>query len=188
VRRRCTSARSGSSSNRRRQRSSRSWRQSSDEVLVLADPNCRPAAIDDPVAYRARLTGILRRADVVKVSEEDLAWLSPGLPWSEAADALQAAGPAVVLVTRGADGASVLLRDDRHTIPAPPVRVVDTIGAGDAFGGAFLAWWRRAGLGRRDVVRTAAVLEATRFACLVAARTCEQAGAVPPRLADLDAG
>jgi fructokinase len=70
-------------------------------------------------------------------------------------------------------------------VPALAVEVVDTIGAGDAFGGGFLAWWRREGLGASDLERTDAVLEATRYAALVAGRTVERAGASPPRLSEL---
>ena len=156
-----------------------------DDVVVLVDPNCRPWAITDEPTYRARLARVVARADVVKVSEEDLAWLEPELPPLDAARRLAAAGSGVVLVTRGADGAVVVAGDRVDAVPAPAVELVDTIGAGDAFGGAFLAWWRRADLGRGDVRRHDAVIEATRFACLVAARTCERAGAVPPRLAEL---
>ena len=61
-------------------------------------------------------------------------------------------------------------------------RVVDTIGAGDAFGGGFLAWWD---LHDHDLTDLDAVREATRFACAVAARTTERPGAQPPRLAEL---
>jgi fructokinase len=64
---------------------------------------------------------------------------------------------------------------------------VDTIGAGDSFGGGFLAWWRLSGLSRDALRDRSSVIEATRFACAVAARTCERAGADPPRLADVGA-
>ena len=60
------------------------------------------------------------------------------------------------------------------------VRVIDTIGAGDAFGGGFLAWWSLRGLDRDALADMDAVREATRFACLVAARTCSRPGASPP--------
>ncbi len=63
-----------------------------------------------------------------------------------------------------------------------PVDVVDTIGAGDAFSGGFLAWWSSHGLGRDDLVRDGLVIEAARFAAVVAARTVAQAGASPPAL------
>ena len=66
-----------------------------------------------------------------------------------------------------------------------PVEVVDTIGAGDAFMGAFLAHWRSRGLGRAELGRREELVEATR-ACRVAALTCARAGAEPPRRAELD--
>ena len=71
-------------------------------------------------------------------------------------------------------------------MPAPKVEVVDTIGAGDAFGGGFLAYWRRKGLDRDALGDLDAVRAATTFACVVAARTCERPGANPPRWSDLD--
>jgi fructokinase len=93
-----------------------------------------------------------------------------------------------VLLTRGGDGVKVVTRDDETDVPALAVEVVDTIGAGDAFGGGFLAWWRREGLGAGELTRTDAVLDATRYAALVAGRTVERAGASPPRLSELATG
>ena len=159
--------------------------QIADTALVMIDLNCRPSAITDPDGYRARLDRLLRRCDVVKASDADLEYLDPGRPDVEAARALLDLGPAVVLLTRGASGATVLWADGETEVEAPRVEVADTIGAGDAFGGGFLAWWRREGLGASDLEQTDAVVEATKFACLVAARTCERPGASPPRLAEL---
>jgi fructokinase len=154
-------------------------------ALVMADPNCRPAVIADPAAYRARLGRVFARADVVKVSEEDLAWLAPGVPAADAARALLGQGPAVVLLTRGGEGAVAITAEGAADVPAPPVQVVDTIGAGDAFSAGWLAWWSERGLDRDALSDAGAVTEATRFACLVAARTCERAGASPPRRSEL---
>ena len=67
-------------------------------------------------------------------------------------------------------------------VPAREVEVVDTIGAGDAFGGGFLAWWRAQGLGRENLGDQDAVVEAATFGALVAARTVGRAGASPPYL------
>jgi fructokinase len=159
--------------------------QASDETLVALDPNCRPAVVEDVPAYRERLSRILKRTDLLKASEDDLAWLAPDQDPADAARALLHEGPTVAVVTRGPDGAFVVTPSEVVTIPATPADVVDTIGAGDAFGGAFLAWWRDHGLGRTDLSNRDAVLEATRFACLVAARTCERAGAVAPRASEL---
>jgi fructokinase len=154
-------------------------------ALIAIDPNCRPTVIDDPEAYRARLARVLGHADLVKVSEEDLAWLDPEREPVDAARALLAGGAAAAVLTRGGDGAVAITASGEVAVPAPPVQVVDTIGAGDAFGGGFLAWWRRAGLGREDLSDLSTVVEATRFACLVAAKTCERPGASPPRLSEL---
>jgi fructokinase len=154
-------------------------------ALVAVDPNVRPGVISDPAAYRARLARIVARSDVVKVSEDDLAWLAPEQGGLEAARAMLGAGPAAVLLTRGSAGAVALTAAGDVDVPAPRVEVVDTIGAGDAFGGGFLAWWRERGLGRDDLDDTALVAEAAGFAALVAARTCARAGASPPRRDEL---
>ncbi|HSS57785.1 MAG TPA: PfkB family carbohydrate kinase [Solirubrobacteraceae bacterium] len=153
-------------------------------ALVMVDPNVRPSIIADADAdaYRGRLRRVLGRSDVVKVSEEDLAWLDPQRSAPAAARMLLQAGPRVVLLTRGPDGVQVLTGAGDVPVAAPEVEVVDTIGAGDAFGGGFLAWWRAQGLGREQLDDQAAVVEAATFGALVAARTVARAGASPPYL------
>jgi len=116
----------------------------------------------------------------LKVSEEDLEYLEPGVPAVEGVRALLEHGPTVGLLTRGPNGALVVTRTAEVAVPAPRAKVVDTIGAGDAFGGGFVAWWSERGLGREDLGRIDLVVEATEFACLVAARTCSKPGASPP--------
>ena len=152
-------------------------------TMIVADPNCRPWVITDPAGYRARLDRLLRSSDVVKVSEEDLAWLDPGRPRPVAARALLELGPAVVLLTRGPAGATVVTRGGETAIAPVATEVVDTIGAGDAFSGGFLAWWSSRGLGRDDLASDELVIDAARFAAVVAARTLTRAGASPPGLA-----
>jgi fructokinase len=153
-------------------------------TLVALDPNCRPAAIGDPSGYRARLGRLLDRADLVKVSEEDLAWLEPGAGPVAAARALLRDG-AVALVTLGGAGAVVVTAGAERRVAAPPVTPVDTIGAGDAFMGGLLAEWAAHGRGRGDLADLGAVADAAAFACRVAAVTCTRAGADPPRRAEL---
>lgn len=150
-------------------------------TLVLVDPNCRPAAIRDAAAYRRRLRDILSRADVVKLSEEDLAYLEPDLPPLEAARRVLSYGPALVLLTHGEYGASVLIPGRHAHVEAVPADVIDTIGAGDAFGAAWLGAWVADGLGRGDLADLPAIERAAGFAALIAARTCERPGAEPPR-------
>ena len=96
--------------------------------------------IPDREAYRARMGRLLAGADVVKVSEEDLEFLEPGRPALDAVRTLLEEGPEVGLLTKGPGGAVVVTRTAEVAVPAPRTKVVDTIGAGDAFGGGFLAW------------------------------------------------
>lgn len=155
-------------------------------VLVALDPNCRPVAVTDPEGYRARLRRISSRSHLVKVSDEDLEFMVPGAQPVDAARTLLAEGAGAVVVTRGADGAIVVRPDEAEiAVPGRQVAVVDTIGAGDSFGGALLAWWHGHGLGPEDLREGDALVEAATFAALVAGKTCERAGADPPRLAEV---
>src|SRR4051794_7728279 len=151
-------------------------------ALVMGDPNVRPWVIADADSYRRRLRRVLERADVVKVSEEDLAWLEPERSAADAARMMLQGGPRVVLLTRGRDGVQVVTGAGDVHVPAPVVEVVDTIGAGDAFGGGFLAWWRAQDLGRERLADQSAVVAAATFGALVAGRTVARAGASPPYL------
>jgi len=154
-------------------------------TLVMIDPNCRPEVIADRRAYLARLSRILGRADVVKVSVEDLDYLAPGIPAASAAAGLLGQGPALVLLTDGPHPARAFLRDEVVSAEVPAVTVADTVGAGDAFGGAFLAWWSRGGLTRSDLHKPTPVHSALQAAAEVAALTCTRAGAEPPWLAEV---
>jgi len=157
-------------------------------ALVMLDPNCRAGAVADKAAYLRRVQAIARRADIVKASAADLAYLYPGQSPAEAAAALLALGAAVVLVTDGPHLARAFLPGTVLAADVPRVRVVDTIGAGDAFGGGFLAWWMTRGLTRADLKWPAMVSDALRTAAAVAALTCTRPGADPPTLAEVRSG
>lgn len=157
----------------------------SESTLLMVDPNCRPRVIDDPEAYLARLETVLGRADVVKVSADDLSFIAPELPSLEAARGLLAKGVAIVLLTDGSRSVSVIGRAFEVELPVPAVTVVDTVGSGDAFGGAFLARWVERGLGRPDLSDRDAVCEAATRAIEVASLTCGRPGADPPTRAEV---
>jgi fructokinase len=158
------------------------------ETLVLVDPNWRPEAVPDPAAWRHRLGAVLRRADVVKVSTDDLLHLAPGVDAVRAARGLLDGGGArCVLVTDGPHDVVAVTPDAELRVTPPRARVVDTVGAGDSFCAGFLAWWRSNGLGRADLGEAAALRGAVTFAARVAARACERAGADPPSLRELEA-
>jgi fructokinase len=164
-----------------------------ESATISFDPNVRPALIDDAADSRARVEQLVRLADVVKVSDEDLHWLHPGRSLDEAAAAWLAAGPALVVVTLGGKGAFALSGSARITIPAPKTTVVDTVGAGDTFMGALIDGLLEAdliGADRRQALRDipANVLERIlRRSADAAAITVSRPGADPPTLAELDA-
>jgi fructokinase len=151
-----------------------------DGRLVMVDPNIRVGLVSDD-EYRERLRHVILRSSIVKASDTDLAWLYPDLSHEEAAARLLEDGVVLAVVTLGADGAFGAHRDFRVAVEAPEVDVVDTIGAGDSFGAALLAW-----LHDHDAIRPAIALErdeleaALRYACLAAAITCSRPGADPP--------
>jgi fructokinase len=158
-----------------------------DRVVTL-DPNPRPVLAHDPGALRARLQRWLPLAQLVKVSDDDLAWLSPGHSIADIAERWRALGPAVVVVTRGRDGVYAQSAGGEVALPAPPVDLVDTVGAGDAFMGGLLAALLRAGLLSPDALSTmdiSALQPALGYAQRVAAVTCSRVGADPPWLDEL---
>jgi len=162
-------------------------REAGPETLVLVDPNCRAETAGARGSYRERLHELLRLADVVKASEEDLAYLDPDRTPYQTGRGLLERGPSLVLLTDGSRGATVLTTGFEAMIDAPSVKVIDTIGAGDAFGAAWLGAWVADGLGRADLGNFDAIVRTAEFAAIVAARTCERAGAEPPRAAKVDA-
>ena len=151
----------------------------SDDVLVLLDPNCRPRVTSDRVGYLARLGRLVLRADVVKVSSDDLEFIAPG-EHPTGIRMLLDGGAVVVLHTDGARSVHIHSVAGETEVPVPSVEVVDTIGAGDAFGGAFAAWWDQAGLRRADLGDGDAVRAAVTASVEVAALSCTRVGAQPP--------
>ncbi|WP_171208145.1 MULTISPECIES: carbohydrate kinase [unclassified Ruegeria] len=152
---------------------------------VMLDPNIRPGFIKDQTRYRTRLNRMIAQADIVKVSDEDLDWIIPGPETlDEKVPLLLQAGPAVVIVTRGAEGATGYLADGRQTsVPVEPVKVVDTVGAGDTFNAGVLAALEEAGHLSKPGLRAlppATLRAALALGAKVAAVTVSRAGANPP--------
>jgi fructokinase len=155
-------------------------------ATVSLDPNVRPSLAGERGPALARVERQVAAADVVKVSDEDLAWLYPGGDPREVARRWAGAGPALVVVTLGPDGALAVSGDSEAVRPGPAVTVVDTVGAGDAFTAGLLRWLHAAGrLGAMSVLDAAELAAALDFANTVAARTCARPGADPPRPDDL---
>ncbi len=111
------------------------------QKVIIADPNIRPEFIQDEQNYRIRLSRLIKVADIVKVSDEDLDWIIPGSASLESkATKLQDQGPHIVILTRGSEGASALMSNDSWIkVSSEEVDVVDTVGAGDTFNSGLLA-------------------------------------------------
>ncbi|MBF1232228.1 MAG: carbohydrate kinase [Isoptericola variabilis] len=119
-----------------------------ENALVCFDPNARPSIMGEPEAALASLERFIALADVVKVSDEDIEWLTGGAPIDEVVDRWLGMGPSLVVVTRGKHGSDVATASGlRFTKTPADVPVVDTVGAGDSFmGGIIDAMW---GMGLR---------------------------------------
>jgi fructokinase len=156
-----------------------------DETFVMVDPNCRPTATPDFDRYQARMRRILERADVVKGSDEDYEYLGLAPTPEATARMLVEAGVGAVLVTQGSDVARGFCAEGEVAVLVPKVQVVDTVGAGDTFGGSFLAYWLEHGFGRRELADRDLLEDAITFAVRAAAINCTRAGAEPPTRAEM---
>lgn len=158
-------------------------------ATVSYDINARPPLMGSPEAVRDRVEEIVGLADVVKASDEDLAWLYPYTRNEEAARALLTRGPAAVVLTRGAAGALVVSRRGEADVDAIRVEVADTIGAGDTFAAGLIEALGRRGLyGDRDALHGLPLDEwrsVATFASRLAAVTASRHGADPPYREDI---
>ena len=157
--------------------------------LISLDPNVRPGLIRDREVYRERLEDWVASADLIKVSRADLSWLYPKQDIDQAAERWRRMGPALVVVTLGAQGAQGFASHGAVRVPGISVRVADTVGAGDAFTAGLLAWLFHHGrLTRGEVERLpeAELAGALDYANRVAALTSTRAGADPPRRREVE--
>lgn len=160
-------------------------------ATISFDPNVRPQLMGSADVARLRIERLVALADVVKASDEDLAWLYPDADVTEVTNRWLTLGPALVVVTHGSDGADAVAAAGRIRVPAPPTKVADTIGAGDSFMAGLLAALSDRGLlgaHRRAALRelpASAVAQIVEFAARCAAITVSRPGADPPTREDL---
>lgn len=158
---------------------------------VSIDPNIRPSLVGS--GGRVRIERLLALADVIKLSDDDLAWLAPGSSPRSAASRWLDAGAALVVVTRGARGALAFSHGARVACAAHRVDVVDTVAAGDTFTAALLDGLAAEGLigaQRRTALREIGVDALERVlsrAAVASAVTVGRRGANPPTREELAA-
>ena len=163
-------------------------------ATISYDPNTRPSLMGNPHEVRAKIEALIGRSDVVKASDEDIAWLYGGAPVAEVLRLWGQLGPSLVVMTRGDKGVLTWLRSSGEltTADAPVVKVVDTVGAGDSFMAGLLSGLLEAGLlgdlEARERLRAATLADvrpAIDRALACAAITVSRPGADPPHLAHL---
>jgi fructokinase len=167
----------------------------SEGPLISHDPNVRPLMIKDREAYVQRFEGWVRSSTMVKISSADFEFIYPGLDLEGAMKKLLDLGPRLVAVTLGKDGALALLKRPnseplRAGAPITDLPVVDTIGAGDTFHGAFLAKLEIEGKMSRSALASLSageLREVLLFANKAASIVCSRKGANPPTLAEVEA-
>jgi fructokinase len=151
--------------------------------VISLDPNVRPRVVGDLTVFRTRFERLLSHASIVKASDEDIELLYGTHDLAAAARAWLQRGPKLVIITRGPKGPMAAFGESILERPAPQVDVVDTVGAGDTFHAALLAWLDAnallspEGMSRLDESQVVAALD---FAAAAAAIVCTRRGANPP--------
>ena len=152
----------------------------SGQRLISLDPNVRLNPEPDIERWRQRIKELIPYADVIKVSDEDLELLYPGQDAQEIARSWLNHRCQLVFLTRGSQGASVFSREHgQRSVPASLVDVADTVGAGDTFQAAVIAWLTGHGLDSIEGIQglSAVQLDALLdFASRAAALTCSKTG------------
>lgn len=156
-----------------------------DKQILMIDPNARPSVMQDPSQFWETFNMALDRADVIKFSGDDLAYMFPDLSHHSAVRDICGRSPAIALVTDGSRGVHVFTQNEEFYVDVPQVRVVDTVGAGDSFSGGFLSYWDSHNWSRRELQDSSAVRAAIEFGVKVAGLTCQRAGAMPPFASEL---
>lgn len=151
--------------------------------VTMLDPNIRPGFIPDPGRHAARMRRMIAMADIVKLSDEDLAWFAEaGEPEAVIGRWLEL-GPKLIVLTRGGQGAIAYTARDKVAVAPRKVDVVDTVGAGDTVNAGILASLHEQGLLSKQALASLsreAVEKAVSLGVTAAAITVSRAGANPP--------
>ncbi|MEP9397140.1 carbohydrate kinase [Mesorhizobium sp. KR2-14] len=151
--------------------------------VTMLDPNIRPGFISDHEKHRARILRMVAMADIVKLSDEDLSWFGHEGDQEDFLQGWLANGPQLIVVTKGAAGATAYTRSHTVHVSSQPVTVVDTVGAGDTFNAGLLASLHEQGAlakTRLEALSAAEIHAALTLGAKAAAVTVSRAGANPP--------
>jgi fructokinase len=144
---------------------------------IVFDPNIRPAVMGDRDTYQMAVEKWAAISSVIKVSDDDMAWLYPDQKYQDVAQRWISDGAALVVITRGADGLLGITADGSVEVPGVKIEVADTVGAGDTVGAIIVeAMIEKGILNLTDEVLKAALHRAA----VAAGITCSRKGAQPP--------
>jgi fructokinase len=144
---------------------------------IVFDPNIRPSVMGDHDLYEAAVEKWAALSSVIKVSDDDMAWLYPGQKYEDVAQRWLNDGTALVVVTRGSNGIIGFTADGAIEVDGAKITVADTVGAGDTVGAIIVEAMIEKGI----LALTGDVLKATLHRAAVAAGiTCSRKGAQPP--------
>jgi fructokinase len=149
---------------------------------IVFDPNIRPSVLGDKAKYAAAVEKWVSISSVVKVSDDDIAWLYPGDSLDAVAHRWIDAGVSCVVITRGANGLIGFTSSGMEEVEGVKVDVVDTVGAGDTVGAIVVEGIIKHSVhGLQGQVLNALLHKAA----IAAGITCSRAGAQPPRAHEL---
>ena len=152
---------------------------------IILDPNIRSSVLSDRADYQEIVDKWVAISQVVKVSEDDIAWLYPALSQGEVAELWLNAGVKLVVITLGANGITAFTREGGVSVPGVKVEVVDTVGAGDTVGAIITEAVVKDGLAH---LHGELLKSALTRAAAAAAITCSRVGAQPPFASELTVG
>ena len=151
--------------------------------VICFDPNIRPTLVNSRKAYLARIGRLVAMCDILKISDEDVKWITGKDDLGGAAKKWLTAGAKVVVITKGAKGVEAFTKRFSFRVPSVIVEVVDTVGAGDTFTAGILAALSRAGRLTKTGLAgldEAILRDCVDFAARAAAVTVSREGANPP--------
>jgi len=151
--------------------------------VTMLDPNIRPGFIPDRARHAERIRRMMAMADIVKLSDEDLAWFGEADSAEDVIRGWLERGPKLIVLTQGSKGAIGYTRNHAVTVMPRQVEVVDTVGAGDTFNAGILASLHEQGLLTKaalDNLPRDAIEKALDLGARAAAVTVSRAGANPP--------
>jgi len=150
---------------------------------LVFDPNIRSSVVNDRTRYQQIVEKWATISSVIKMSDDDLAWLYPEMDFRSAAENFINEKTQLVVITKGASGLAGFTEDGEVSVPGVKVEVVDTVGAGDTVGAILVEAIVKYGI---DNLVGTTLENALNRAAAAAAITCSRAGANPPTLKELE--